>query len=122
MNYELIDSGNNVINTIAADAEYMLNNYSASEYRLIPSTPIVLAPARFISVGSFFDRFGNSKWSILADTTPSVQALIKDCSVRKYIDLDNTSLPFGLDMLIAAGHVIDKVAILTADISPQELP
>lgn len=75
---------------------------------------------RYISVGSFFDRFGSYKWAILASPDASVQALVKDCSVRKYIDLDNVELPFGLDMLIAAGHAIDKTAILTAEITAKE--
>lgn len=76
----------------------------------------------YISVGAFFDRFGALKWAILADSNPGVQALIKDCAVRKFIDLDNAELPYGLDMLTAAGHPIDKAAILTAPIAPNELP
>lgn len=84
-----------------------------------PSTPPVL---RYISVGAFFDRFGPFKWAILADTNPGVQALIRDCSVRKYIDLDNPALPYGLDMLIAAGFTIDKTAIITDEILPSEEP
>jgi hypothetical protein len=91
---------------------------------VILSLPEYIAPpapiTRFISVGAFFDRFGALKWAILADTNPGVQALIKDCTVRKYIDLDNPALPFGLDMLIAAGHAVDKVAILTAPIAASE--
>jgi len=77
---------------------------------------------RHISVGAFFDRFGSLKWAILADTNPGVQALIKDCSVRKYIDLDNADLPAGLSMLVSAGHAIDTTAILTATITEAERP
>jgi hypothetical protein len=73
-----------------------------------------------ITVGAFFDRFGSKKWAILADSDPGVQALIKDCSVRKFIDLDNPELPFGLDLLIAAGHDIDKDAILFTTITESE--
>jgi len=89
--------------------------YSAPEYVPPP-------PPRYISVGSFFDRFGANKWAILADTNPGVQALVKDCSVRKYIDLDNPELPAGVDMLIAAGHAIDKASILTTPVSETERP
>lgn len=83
------------------------------------------APAiqlNYITVGAFFDRFGAQKYQILVSTDLGVQALIKDSSVRKYIDLDNPQLPQGLDMLIAAGFVIDKTAILTGAILPSERP
>lgn len=80
----------------------------------------VVTPPKHISVGSFFDRFGALKYAILASADLGVKALITDCSVRRYIDLDNVQLPYGLDMLIAAGFAIDKVAILTAAISDSE--
>ena len=82
--------------------------------------PATQAPTRRISVGSFFDRFGSHKWPILADTNPMVQALVKDCSVRKFIDLDDPQLSGGLAMLVSVGHAIDPEAILTAAISPSE--
>ena len=77
---------------------------------------------RHISVGAFYDRFGDQKWPILSSTDPSVQGLIKDTQVRKYIDLDSPQLPAGLDMLIAKGFAVDKDAILNAPIQPNELP
>lgn len=81
------------------------------------------APApRHISVGAFFDRFGAAKWAILADESPQVQAVIKDASVRRYIDLDNPDLPAGLALIEAAGHVIDAAAITGAPVQPEELP
>lgn len=83
-----------------------------------PSTP---AP-RHISVGAFFDRFGSAKWGILADSTPAVQAVIKDASVRSYIDLDNPDLPAGLALIAAAGHTIDATAIVGAAVLQNEMP
>lgn len=77
---------------------------------------------RRVSVGAFFDRFGPAKWGILADTSPSVQAVIKDASVREFIDLDNADLPAGLAIVQAAGHAIDPQAIIGAEIEPQERP
>ena len=77
---------------------------------------------RHISVGAFFDRFGAAKYAILADTAPAVQALIKDASVRQYIDLNRADLPAGLQMLVDAGHAIDPAAILSAPIEPGERP
>jgi hypothetical protein len=84
----------------------------------VPPQPVL----RHLSVGSFFDRFGAAKWAILADTTASVQAVVRDASVRRYIDLDNPQLPAGLAVIAAAGHAIDAEAILTAPIAAGELP
>jgi hypothetical protein len=75
-----------------------------------------------ITVGSFFDRLGDQKWPILADTNPSVQALIKDASVRKWINLDDPQVLTGLQMVQNAGHNIDPTAIITAPIQPEERP
>jgi len=73
-------------------------------------------------VGAFFDRFGSEKWSILADANPQVQAVVRDASVRTYIDLDNADLPAGLALLIAAGHAIDAEAVVDAAVQPGERP
>jgi hypothetical protein len=82
------------------------------------------APAlpNHITVGAFFDRFGDQKWPILADTNASVQALIKDASVRKWINLDDPQVLTGLQMVQAAGHDIDPTAIIAAPIQPEERP
>ena len=77
---------------------------------------------RHITVGSFFDRFGDQKWPILADTNASVQALIKDASVRAYINLDDPQVRTGLEMVVAAGHAIDVDAIITEPIQSGERP
>ena len=83
--------------------------------------PSTQAPRR-ISVGAFFDRFGPLKWEILADPSPTVQAVVRDSSVRKYIDLANPDLPAGLQILVAAGHPIGPASIIKAAIQPEELP
>jgi hypothetical protein len=80
------------------------------------------AAVRHVSVGAFLDRFGAQKWAILADTNPAVQALVKDCSVRKYIDLDRADLPTALALLQSAGHAIDATEILAAPVQYEELP
>lgn len=77
---------------------------------------------RRISVGAFFDRFGPAKWAILADSSPAVQAVIKDASARRFIDLANSDLPAGLAIVQAAGHTIDPQAIIVAQVQPQERP
>lgn len=94
--------------------------YDAGTQSFTPAPPA--AQPRHVSVGSFFDRFGQHKWGILADANPAVQALVKDCSVRKYIDLDDPQLPGGVAMLVGAGHAIDATAILTSPVQASERP
>lgn len=85
--------------------------------------PVVpVAAPRHISVGAFFDRFGAAKWGILADATPTVAAVVKDASVRKYIDLDSPDLPAGIALLQQAGHDVDVQAIITAPVQEGERP
>lgn len=47
------------------------------------------APAEYywLEVGSFYDRFGPAKIAVLASPDATVQALVRDTQVRKYIDL-----------------------------------
>ncbi len=85
-----------------------------------PAAPAENPQVWWIDVGPFFDRFGAHKYAILADTSPVVQALIKDSSVRKYIDLKRADLPAGLTMLVNAGHAVDVQAILTTPTSESE--
>lgn len=85
-----------------------------------PEQPAV-DPSRWrIYVGSFFDRFGAAKIGILSDADPVVQAVIKDASVRNYIDLigRRDELLQVIAMLNAKGHTVDPVAVL--DIEPNE--
>jgi hypothetical protein len=122
MIYEILD-GETVTNTIVADLAFMQSAYPEGNYRevIVPEPP---APSevRHITVGAFFDRFGDQKWPILADTNASVQALIKDASVRKWINLDDPQVLTGLQMVQAAGHDIDPTAIIAAPIQPEERP
>ena len=85
-----------------------------------PPPPVIAPVPRHISVGAFFDRFGAQKYPILASTDAGVKALITDCSVRKYIDLDNPALPYGLAMLVSAGYAVDADAIVNAEIAAGE--
>lgn len=87
-----------------------------------PEAPTPTPALRHISVGAFFDRFGAQKYPILASSEPMVQALIKDCTVRTFIDLDRADLPMGLQMLVQAGFAIDPEAVLTAPILDNERP
>ena len=75
----------------------------------------------WIDVGPFFDRFGAQKWEILSSADLMVQAIVKDCQVRKYIDLQGRAADIGmaLDLLLSKGFTIDKNAIITT--KPTEL-
>jgi hypothetical protein len=97
--------------------------YDPGANTFTPPVPSPRAPQpRRIAIGAFFDRFGPAKWAILSDANPAVQALIKDCSVRQFIDLDRTDLPQALGLLVQAGHAIDPQAIITAPIQAHEAP
>lgn len=87
-----------------------------------PEAPTPTPALRHISIGAFFDRFGAQKYPVLASPDLMVQALIKDCTVRTFIDLDRVDLPMGLQMLVQAGFTIDPEAVLTAPILDNERP
>jgi hypothetical protein len=97
------------------------DTYADGQFTPKPVEPKAPQP-RYISVGAFFDRFADQKWPILSSTDAAVQGMIRDASVRKWIDLDNAQLPGGIDMLIAKGFAVDKDSILSAPIQPDELP
>lgn len=82
------------------------------------------APPRYISVGSFFDRFGADKWPILASTDPLVQALVKDCTVRiaQGINLDRPDVAGGVALLSSKGFTNVTAAVITDPIQESEKP
>jgi hypothetical protein len=121
MIYQILNTQGDVTNTIVADPEFMQANYPDGNYRQVPEPPAPPEP-RYIAVGAFYDRFGDQKWPILSSTDDAVQGMIKDTQVRKYIDLDNSQLPSGLDMLIAKGFPINKNAIINDPVQPNEKP
>lgn len=123
-NIEILDAAGDVANTIFADEEWAEENYPGM-WRVAAVQPVEPDPApaqRHVSVGAFFDRFGPAKWAILADESAQVRAVVRDASVRKFIDLDNADLPMGLAIIQAAGHQIDPEAIVDAPVRAEELP
>lgn len=124
LNIEILDASGKVIDLIYADEAFAESVYPGA-WRLAEvqptDSPVAPLPRR-ISVGAFFDRFGSEKWQILADQSPAVQGVIKDASVRAYIDLENPDLPAGLAIIQAAGHSIDPSEIIDAEIWQNELP
>ena len=121
-NIEILQAGE-VERTIVASADFAEAHYpGAWQLAAVQPADSPVPTPRHISVGAFFDRFGSAKWAILADATPAVQAVIKDASVRSYIDLDNPELPAGLALLVSAGHAIDAAAIVGNAVQPSESP
>lgn len=89
--------------------------------------PVNAAPTDwtwYIDVGPFFDRFGAAKYAILASQDATVQALVKDLQVRKWIDLQRADVAQGIDLMI--GKAVPgvtaalKTAILSTPVSADE--
>lgn len=90
--------------------------------------PVVVEPApaapRYISVGGFFDRFGAQKWPILSSTDVTVQALVKDCTVRTKtgINLDAPDVLDGVKLLQAKGFAVTVADVIDAPVRESERP
>lgn len=116
--------GAEVLRYSAATAQ-PVNGFDLVDYDHTEWTPdevqTPIDPTRWrIYVGSFFDRFGASKLAILSDPDPVVQAVIKDASVRNYIDLlgRRDELLQVIGLLNLKGHAVDATAVL--DLEPTE--
>lgn len=77
----------------------------------------------YINVGPFYDRFGAYKLPILASSDLLVQAIIKDTTVRKYIDLKGrrAELLQALSLLQSKGFPVTAEAVLDVKPSAQEV-
>lgn len=119
---EILNEDGSVENAVIGTEQWAEEAFPGRWRLAEPVTEPEPVGVRYISVGAFFDRFGELKLPILRDQNYDCKAVVMDASVRKYIDLDNPELPAGLAILQAAGHDIDPVAILDAPIQPHELP
>ena len=103
-----------VVEQINAD-HYPLATFDHTEYVEGEVAPVAINPNDWhIHVGPFFDRFGAFKIPVLASADLVVQALIKDATVRKYIDLlgRRTEIEQMIGILQAKGFPVDATAIL----------
>lgn len=77
----------------------------------------------YIGVGPFYDRFGAHKLAILASADPLVQAIIKDSSVRKYLDLKGrrAELLQVVGLLQSKGFAVDAATLLDVKPTAQEV-
>lgn len=114
--YAITSTGQQII----ADQAFC-EQHHAGDWTYVGEQPAAVADWR-ISKGAFFDRFGAQKLPILASADLTVQAIILDCTVRQYIDLQGRAADIGaaLDILIAKGFAIDKAAILTTQPTDSE--
>lgn len=77
----------------------------------------------FIDIGPFFDRFGAQKLAVLRSTDPTLQAILRDVQVRKWVDLKR---PDVAEALLYIGSQITQVdgdmrtAILNTPVTAEE--
>ena len=108
---------------ITAPADFDLSRMG--EYQLVDGALTQLSPTQWlIDIGPFFDRFQSAKMPLLMSTNTTVQALVKDLQVRKWIDLQRADVGQGIDALIALGvpgmTAELKTAILTTPVTSEE--
>lgn len=99
------------------DMGFATHDHTAQADPEVVADPIIPDEWR-IYVGPFFDRFGPWKLAILSSTDATVQAVIKDCSVRKYIHLyeRRADLLQVIGLLKSKGFAVDESAVL--DVKP----
>ncbi|QZA80177.1 hypothetical protein [Deefgea piscis] len=73
-----------------------------------------------VDIGAFYDRFGSSKLDILSSTDPLVMAVVRDSSVRQYIDLKNPDVSAGVNALVTVGLLNEAQAAAVINLATQE--
>ena len=117
MRYAIVENGT-VVNIAMSESALSDNwiqsdsagiGYTYSGGMFVPPAAPVEPPAApkqyewYIDIGQFFDRFGASKMAILMSTNATVQAIVSDVQVRKWIDLKRADVSAAIDVLIALG-------------------
>ena len=86
--------------------------------------PVVVDPCEWLlDLGPFYDRFGAAKMPVLVSSDATVKAIIADCNVRKWIDLQNPDVANGLAYIgtvVAALTPAIQTAILTTPVTAEE--
>lgn len=109
---------------VALTDEYPLDDFEHVEFSDgVGITPAVRDADWHIHVGPFYDRFGAYKLPILASADAIVQAIIRDTSVRKYIDLRGrrAELAGAIALLQSKGFAVNAEAILDVQPTPAEV-
>ena len=121
MKYQINSTGQ----VIMADLEFVTEHYPDDFTEVIETPLVVVDPCEWlIDIGPFFDRFGAAKMNILASANATVQALVRDLQIRKWVDLQRADVTAGIDALIALGVAgVDgalKTAVLTTPVAAAE--
>jgi len=105
----------------ASDTATELDGYPFADFDYIelgaaPAAPSAPADptASLIDVGPFFDRFGLAKLAVLACEHRTVEAIVRDTTVRKWIDLARPDVVQALDALVA--YVPEVTAEIRANV------
>lgn len=97
--------------------------YSNGEFTdVVPD--VVVDPCEWLlDLGPFYDRFGAAKMPVLTSPDATVKAIIADCNIRKWIDLQNPDVSSGLTYIgtvVAALTPAIQTAILTTPVTAEE--
>lgn len=77
----------------------------------------------YMDIGPFFDRFGMLKLVVLSSSDPIIQAIVKDCQSRKWIDLQRPDVGQALDVIVSKNIGVTtalKTSILTTPVTKAE--
>lgn len=113
----------NLIPIDGLDTSKLGKAYAAGEFTdAVP--PVVVDPClHLLDIGPFYDRFSTAKMPVLTSPDATVKAIIADCNVRKWIDLQNPDVANGLAYIgtvVAALTPAIQTAILTTPVTVEE--
>lgn len=110
--YQVTSTGN----TVNADQSFMDANYPDDYTLVVTAAPVVPSPVYvwYLDVGDFFDRFGELQLAVLMNTDPTAQAMIKNISARKWVDLQRADVIAAVNYL--AGATISGMGTITVPI------
>ena len=107
-----------------ADLEFVTEHYPDDFTEVVETAPVVIDPCEWLlDLGPFYDRFGAAKMPVLTSPDATVKAIIADCNIRKWIDLENPDVANGLTYIgsvVAALTPAIQTAILTTPVTAEE--
>ena len=137
MIYEILDTNDNVINTIVASADFMQSAYPDGNYRAVNVPDPHPAVIRTLPAGAFRLRFTFPERAAVelasvidpaasADvqrTQATVKTFYADLTSQRQIDLDSAGVAKGCALLDSLGILEKgwKARIIDADPTPEEL-
>ena len=120
MKYRINSTGQVII----ADLNFVTTYHAGDFTELVDVTVQQDDPCEWLlDLGPFYDRFGAAKMPVLTSSDATVKAIIADCNVRKWIDLQNPDVANGLAYIgtvVAALTPAIQTAILTTPVTAEE--